>query len=135
MNICNMNNSEQIKHLEECLVDPKWRCHPDFLNKLIADDFEECNPNHGFEHTVNKQEALHWLAQPEEHVSWTITQFTVKMASDDLAIARYLSQKTKSVDNITITKHYTRLSIWRKRQLDPDIPWELLFHQSLSLDA
>jgi len=135
MDIRSINDFDQIRCLEERLIDPEWRCRTEFLNSVIDDQFEEHNPNHGFDCVVSKQKALRWLAQPEEQVTWSITQFAVKMASDDVAMARYLSQKTKLIGDRTIIKYHSRLSVWKKNQSDPDIPWKLFFHQSLSLNA
>lgn len=129
----NMNHDETIRHLEECLIDPKWQIKTDFLNQVIDDEFEESNPLHEHGKTVGKKDAIAWLTQQrDESVSWSILQFSVKMLTHDIAIAQYLSQKTDTRNNTINIKYYRRLSIWKKQLDHSAIPWTLVFHQSIN---
>jgi hypothetical protein len=118
------NLVQQIKGLEETLLQGHTRADQQMLSKLLHDDFEELGASG---HVVTKSEAIDWLLREDDHIQWSLSDFKVRRLSDEIALATYRAQKTDLAANTT--KHSLRSSLWLKTETG----WALRFHQGTNL--
>ncbi len=120
------NLLNQIRVLEESLLKPHSRNDIDTLSTLLHDDFEEFGSSGRL---CKKQEAIEWLVREDDNTVWSMTDFTVKLLSDDVALATYRAHKS---DHTTSTnKHSMRVSIWQRVGNN----WMLRFHQGTNIES
>lgn len=112
--------TQQIKALEQSLLQRHTRSDINRLNLLLHDEFEEFGASGQI---VNKMEAIEWLLREDDGVQWSLSDFRIKCLSDELLLATYIACKTNPTLNIN--KRSMRSSLWKKTGTS----WALLFHQ------
>lgn len=120
------NNSalaEQIQHLELKLLQADLNAHPEYIDELLAENFEEID-NHGHIHT--RYNVVDWLKNKDPNMRWVFESFRVKALSDDVVLAIYSLQKTRQSIN---SAGSIRTSIWHRQGKH----WKMVFHQATKL--
>ena len=116
---------EEMRALEESLLDPVVRASVQKLDLLLADDFMEFGSSG---HTYNKQqeiEALPW--QPDQH--WAIRDFCLQPLAPGVVLVTYrVIRHANQPDKAT---HSLRSSIWRCEEGR----WRIFFHQGTPMEA
>ncbi|MDC0598338.1 DUF4440 domain-containing protein [Gammaproteobacteria bacterium] len=115
----------EIKACEERLLHTDFGASPELLDELLALDFEECGQQGEI---TNRQDVVEWLLSKAPDSRWEFKDFTIKVLSKSLIMARYHCAQ------ITPPKAGSggslRLSIWRKNQGTKG--WQIFFHQVLT---
>lgn len=110
---------EQIRKLEEKLLDPQIRKSGQDLSNLLADEFLEIGSSG---RTYNKSDVINALSA-ECPGNMQISEFHMKLLSPDIALATYrILQTNKETGSL---RHFLHSSIWKRN----DGGWQLLFHQ------
>lgn len=105
--------TDELKMLEQQLLDPAMRADVAFLERVFADDFHEIGQSG---RRYDKPTAIRALAAaPGFDGTRTILDFEARVVQEGLALAIYTVAETGTL----------RSSLWRKR----DGMWELVFHQ------
>ena len=110
-----MSVTDILLELELSLLRPSFRKSSDELERILADDFIEFGSSGK---TYNKQQVIDFLAN-EIQTEIAVEDFSVKMLSEDIALATY---KTFHKDS---QKRVLRSSVWKKTENS----WVLEFHQ------
>ncbi len=116
------NVTNTIKELEFSLLKPEVRSSREALNELLTEDFIEFGSS-GEKYT--KADILERLPNIIENVEYKVSDFTVDTPSDDIAIARYKTEKIINGKDKVISE---RSSHWRKT----DKGWQMFFHEATS---
>ena len=109
-----------IKELELSLLKPEIRSSREALDKLLADDFVEFGTS-GNKYT--KTDILERLPNTIERVEYTVSDFSVEMPSEDVAVAKFKTERTTDGKDKVISQ---RSSHWRKT----DMGWQMFFHEA-----
>lgn len=109
-----------IKELEFSLLEPEIRSSREALDKLLADDFVEFGTS-GNKYT--KSDILERLPSTLEKVEYKVSDFSVEMLSEDIAIATFKTERIIDGKDIVISQ---RSSHWRKT----DVGWQMFFHEA-----
>lgn len=113
-----------IKELELSLLKPEVRSSRDTLDKLLADDFVE----HGTSgNTYSKLDILERLPNSPGNTKYTMSDFSVEMLSEDVAIAKFKTEKIADGKDKVISQ---RISHWRKTNKG----WQIFFHEGKRID-
>jgi len=115
--------TEYIQHLELRLLQSDLNAHPEYIDELLAEDFEEID-NHGQIHT--KSDVIDWLKRKDPNLPWVFENFRVKALSDDMVLAVYSLQKTQQSIN---SAGSIRTSVWHRQGKH----WKMVFHQATKL--
>jgi hypothetical protein len=112
---------EEIRSLEERLLDPSVRASPEQLNQLLADDFLEVGQS-GLQY--DKAESIEGLTSesgtPPEFV---ISQFQARSLAPQLVLVTYrIAKRTGSSEQV---QYSLRSSLWQQRSGR----WQIVFHQ------
>lgn len=116
---------EEIRDLEERLLNPVVRASFQELDGLLADDFMEFGSSG---HICNKQQVIEaLLRQPDQH--WAIRDFRMQPLAPGVVLVtyraiRYANQPGKAT-------HSLRSSIWRCEEGR----WRMIFHQGTPMEA
>lgn len=116
--------AEQIQRLELKLLQADLNAHPECIDELLAENFEEID-NHGQIHT--KSDVIDWLKRKDPNLLWVFESFRVKALSDDLVLAIYSLQKPGPPD--TGSAKSIRTSLWHRQGRH----WKMVFHQATKL--
>lgn len=108
-----------IYELELSLLKPEVRASFDKLNFLLADDFKEFGSS-GL--IYDKKEILERLPKNLKKISYTVSDFTVKILSIDTILTTF---KTERLIDGTDKVISLRSSLWRKTNGN----WQMFFHQ------
>ena len=108
---------DEIKLLEERLLDPQFRKSRKDLEIILDDDFIEYGSSGG---VFNKKQIIDLLIS-EDMPNYTIMNFTARNLSHDIILANYqaLNQDADRVQKSN------RCSIWKRVSGH----WKMLFHQ------
>ena len=110
---------EQLKHLEEEMLQPHVRSSPEAMEKYLADEFIEFGSSGRI---TNKQQTLEALGREQEN-RFTLSDFRATSLAPDVALATFrISRFTPHNGQTAIS---VRCSIWKKI----DRRWQLVFHQ------
>lgn len=112
----------QIKALELKLLHTDMRTHPEVIDELLDNTFEEIG-NNG--QVNSRDQAVNWLLNKDNALSWSLEDFRIKPLSTDTVIAIYRaikSNQTKATRGGSI-----RCSIWRRY----GDQWKMVFHQAI----
>ena len=112
--------SQHILELEELLLQRHARKDIKALERLLHDDFEELASSGEY---CNKGDAIEWLIREDDSISWSLTDFRMRLLSGDVALASYCACKRDLDSNMT--KFSMRTSIWQK----VEDRWMLRYHQ------
>jgi hypothetical protein len=105
--------SEELMTLEQQLLDPALRIDKAFLQRVLADDFEEIGQSGRLHDKASTMRDL--PASPGFSVSPTIEGFKAREGSPGLVLTIYSIAETGTA----------RSSLWRRTASG----WELVFHQ------
>lgn len=114
------DTANTIKELELSLLKPEVRSSKEALDKLLADDFVEFGTS-GNKYT--KADILERLPNTIEKVEYTVSDFSVEMPSDDVAITTFKTERTTGGKDKVISQ---RNSHWRKTYKG----WQMFFHEA-----
>ncbi len=110
---------EQLRELEEKLLQTEVRKSVKDLAILIADDFMEYGSSGN---TYNKKQLIDRLSTaPIDQM--TLLNFQVKLLSSSVALATYGA--VQYGERLEETKNSLRSSIWRLKEGE----WQIVFHQ------
>lgn len=112
---------DAIVALELALLDPVTRHDLDFLDRHIADDFEEIASNG---RRFGKDEVLSRLPQ-ESGIAFEATAFQCRMLAPDLALLNYDARRIADGQ----AARSRRTSLWRNE----NGVWRMCFHQGTPL--
>jgi len=110
---------EQIQQLELKLLHSDLTAHPELIDALLAEDFEEID-NHGVMRT--RDEVVGWLLCKDKNIQWIFNDFRIKPLADDMVLAIYSLHKPDRMNDAGSI----RTSIWRYRKNQ----WKMVFHQA-----
>lgn len=113
--------TEQIQHLELSLLQTDLTAHPERIDELLAENFEEID-HQGEIHARN--DVVDWLMHKDPNKQWAFKDFRVKVLTDDLVLAIYSLQKPDHPGASPAGS--IRTSLWQ-RQRDH---WKMVFHQA-----
>ena len=117
--------TEHIKRLELKLLTTNLKGDSALIDELLSDDFEEISSNG----QINPRgDVVNWLLGKDNHIQWSLTDFRIKVLTDDLVMAIYVARKLN--DPNSTSKGSVRTSIW-KHQGDR---WKMLFHQASKIN-
>jgi hypothetical protein len=113
--------TEEIRVLEERLLDPSVRASSEQLNQLLADDFLEIGSS-GFQY--DKAEVVEALtSEAGTPPEFAMSQFQARPLSPQLVLVTFRAVKrTGSSEQV---KYSLRSSLWAQRSGR----WQLVFHQ------
>ena len=111
--------SEQLRHLEEELLQPEVRSSSEKLSALLADEFVEFASSGQVFSKAQVVEAL----RNEIPARRSLSDFQVVLLSGEIALVTY--RATRASDSDPQPVQSLRSSIWRSR----DGRWQMLFHQ------
>lgn len=120
-----MEIAEKIKELEFSLLKPEVRASREALDTLLADDFVEFGSS-GNKYT--KQDILERLPSNTDKVEYKVTDFAVETPSEELAIAKFTTERTTNGTELIVSK---RSSHWRK---NGDL-WQMFFHEATPIQT
>lgn len=115
------NIAEHIQQLELKLLQTDLEENPMLINELLSDEFEEIS-NSG--QVNSRDDVIHWLLAKNNHVRWSLTDFRIKVLTNDLVMAIYRAKKSDDSENIG--KGSIRTSLWKYQKG----AWKMLFHQA-----
>lgn len=115
---------QQLKELEESLLQADLRKTPTVLDTLLADGFEEIGSS-GY--VASRNEVIHWLLHKEQDVRWSLENFQVRELAPGLMLATYRARKVGG-SNAT-SSGSLRSSIWKRSGQD----WQMIFHQGTKI--
>ena len=115
---------QQIKSLEESLLQRHTRADQAMLRHLLHDEFEEPGASGNM---VNKSEAIDWLLREDDNIQWSLSDFQVRCLSDEIVLVTYRAHKTDL--STRSTKHSLRSSLW----MNTGDRWALRYHQGTNL--
>ena len=118
------NIKNQIRVLEESLLQRHTRKDRKLLTELLHDDFEEIGASGDI---CTKNDAMEWLMREKDHIEWTLSDFKIKQLSSELILVIYCAYKTDLKTNKI--KRSMRSSIWVKTKFG----WAMKFHQGTNL--
>ena len=118
------NIAQQIKTLEEKLLQRHTRADQEMLQMLLHDDFEELGASGNI---VTKPEAINWLRREDDNIQWSLSDFEVRRLSDRIVLATYRAQKTD------LGTHATRQSMRSSLWIKSDSGRMLRFHQGTNI--
>ena len=110
---------KQIQQLELKLLQSDLAAHPEVIDELLAENFEEVDSN-GEIRTRN--DVIDWLLHKDKHIQWTFKDFRIKALTDDMVLAIYSLHKPDCMNGAGST----RTSIWQYRKNQ----WKMVFHQA-----
>ena len=113
--------TEEIRVLEERLLDSSVRASSDQLNQLLADDFLEIGSS-GFQY--EKAEIVEALtSESGTPPEFAMSQFRARPLSPQLVLVTYrIAKRTGSSEQV---QYSLRSSLWAQRSGR----WQLVFHQ------
>ncbi len=109
-----------IYDLEILLLNPEVRKSADELSTLLADDFTEFGSSGK---VYYKPDTLALLTTNTDTVEFLISNFSLKILTENIILATYRAQKTTNGSNVITS---LRSSIWRKSDIGE---WQMFFHQ------
>ena len=112
---------EELKRLEETLLQPEVRRSPEQMAALLADDFVEFGSSGRM---YGKAEILATAAQPFAG-QLSLLEFAAKALAPSVALVTYRSILRNTDGN---ERHALRSSIWTRTEQG----WKLVFHQGTS---
>jgi hypothetical protein len=117
--------ADQVRQLEERLLDPGVRASPQELDDLLADEFVEFGASG---RTFDKRQIIESLGQESAVVRRWLTGFTVTVLAPDVVLATYRSARQDSAEARPV--HSLRCSIWKRTEGR----WQIVFHQGTPAD-
>jgi ribonuclease HI len=118
---------EQIKKLEETLLQRHTRADREMLAMLLHDEFEEIGASGDI---CTKNNAIQWLLREDDAIQWSLTDYRVRQLADDMVLATYCAHKADLKTGAA--KQSMRSSLWVKSNTG----WAMRFHQGTNiLDA
>jgi len=118
-----MDLSKTLLDLEQSLLSQAVRSNAEDLSRLIADEFVEIGARGD---KWSKAEVIEQLPL-QTFTQRTISQFSSRYLSDDIALVTYHCQNVDVDRNVTVNT--LRSSIWRKQAEQ----WQMFFHQGTLL--
>jgi GrpB-like predicted nucleotidyltransferase (UPF0157 family) len=115
-----MNNNDQLKHLEEQFLDPKFRHSAILVDNLLAEDFIEFS---SLGYINSKLEILKSLGVKFPRKS-KLRNFNLKPLASNLALVTYIAVEYNEANIEELST--LRSSIWQYA----NGLWKMLFHQS-----
>ena len=113
------NLTEHIKQLETQLLSPDVRKNPVELDKLIDDEYIEIGKSGRIWTKKTVIDAL----RIEQNTKINITDFRLRLISDNIALVTYSAHHNPSSDNPGIKS--LRSSVWKMS----GSMWRIIFHQ------
>lgn len=114
----------KIKELELSLLKPEVRSSKEALDKLLTDDFVEFGTS-GKKYT--KADILERLPRSIDKIDYIVSDFSVEVPSENMAIATFKTEKTVNGKDRVISQ---RSSHWRKT----DGVWQIFFHEATPIN-
>ena len=115
---------EELRELEERLLQPDFRRSRPAVSALLADDFVEYGSSGRI---FDKQQILDLLgSEPEQHIA--IAQFEARPLSADIVLVTYRSMRPDSMGRNgppAPGATFLRSSLWVRREGR----WQIVFHQ------
>lgn len=110
-----------IQQLELSLLQIDLTAHPELIDELLAEDFEEID----HQGTVrSRSDVINWLTRKDSSIHWAFKDFRIKAVSGDVVLAIYSLHKPDQPD--AESGGSTRTSLWRYRNNQ----WKMVFHQA-----
>lgn len=114
----------QIQNLELSLLQTDLNAHPERINELLAENFEEIDQR-GEIHS--RDDVIDWLKHRDPNLRWAFKDFRVKVLTSDFVLAIYSLQKPDQPDQPdTGTAGSIRTSLWQRHGNQ----WKMVFHQA-----
>lgn len=114
--------TEQIQCLELRLLQSDLNAHPELIDELLAQNFEEID-NQGQPHT--RADVVDWLQRKDSQQHWAFEHFRVNVLADDCVLAIYALQKPPQ----SSAPGSIRTSLWQRQGND----WKMVFHQATKI--
>jgi len=112
-------NADELKRLEQLLLEPEFRRDSKRVEELLAEDFLEF----GSSGRVWTRETTLQLLATESYIKPIIEDFACRMLSNDVTLLTYRSLRTGADDEQHVET--LRSSIWMRR----NGKWKIIFHQ------
>ena len=112
-------NADELKRLEQLLLEPEFRRDSKRVEELLAEDFLEF----GSSGRVWTRETTLQLLATESYIKPIIEDFACRMLSNDVTLLTYRSLRTGADDKQHVET--LRSSIWMRR----NGKWKIIFHQ------
>lgn len=116
--------TQLILQREQSLLLPHSRKNTQLLDALLHDEFEEVGASGRF---VDKQQAMQWLMRENDDFDWALTDFRLRVLSDEMVMANYIAVKRHRKSGTE--KKSVRSSIWKKTGDN----WAMIYHQGTAL--
>ena len=113
--------AEHIKQRELELLQTNWRANPALIDDWLSADFEEIGSDGKVSQRVD---VVNWLLKKDNAIQWSLTDFRIKVLTDDLIMAVYFAKKCN--DPSSTSKGSIRTSIWQHQGNH----WKMVFHQA-----
>ncbi|PSJ18838.1 DUF4440 domain-containing protein [Nitrosomonas supralitoralis] len=113
--------AEQILQLELKLLQSDLKAHPELIDELLAENFEEIDSDGEIR---TRGDVIGWLLHKDLHIQWVFKEFRVKALTGNLVLAIYSLHKPDQ-----LSAHYKgsiRTSIWQCQRNQ----WKMVFHQA-----
>jgi hypothetical protein len=117
-----MNLADQLRALEERLIDPAFRKNPNLVAELLSDDFREFGSSGRTYSKAEVLEALRAESTSTPQLRRSLIDFELKPLSDTAALIIYRSSRQLPGKP---ARESLRCSLWTRR----GDRWQLLFHQ------
>lgn len=117
--------TEHIKQLELKLLQTDLRANPALINDLISGDFEEISGNGQMN---SRNDVINWLLQKDNNIQWALTNFRIKVLTDEVMLVIYIAKKLNDPNNTS--NGSIRSSIWKQQ----DQNWKMIFHQASKIE-
>jgi len=121
-----MNTSDQLRQLEERLLDPAIRRNPTLVAPLLADDFIEFGASG---RVFDKASILEDLKNEPPRPASRLTDFAIRELSPTIILATY--RATRFNANGESILHSRRSSIWTH----VNGQWQITFHQGTPIPS
>lgn len=114
----------QLKALEEKLLEADLSLHPEIIDELISDDFEEVGDKGK---VSSRAEVVSWLIKKDKNLEWVLDEFKLRSLTSELVLLNYV-EKLKNSSNEK-SKSTLRSSLWR----NCNDRWQMVFHQATKI--
>ncbi|HMH14589.1 MAG TPA: nuclear transport factor 2 family protein [Edaphobacter sp.] len=121
-----MQIADNLKSLEESLLDPTNRRNPEQVSTLLADDFLEFGSSG---RTFDKDAILEELRNEPPRPASLLSDFAIRPLAPDVMLVTY--RTTRHDSSGQITHHVQRSSIWINR----NGTWQITFHQGTPIPS
>jgi len=119
-----MMDIQALQSLEKKLLSVEGRADAEFINEVLADDFEECGASGRI---FGKDDVLSRLPYENASVSFDLVDIETKFIAESIAMNCFIV-KVVAKDS---SRSSRRVSLWRHVGED----WQMFYHQGTNLKA